>query len=126
MDPIIASIAFAAAAFFNAALDEGGKRALSSAWDKLVAVVKARCGRDSAAPDMLQQLRDNAGDESKSASIQARLVPLQLGQDAAVRSAVETLSHVVAQELQRGQTVNAQTINGAAIVNGTQNNTFTR
>ena len=124
MDPIIASIAFAAATFFNAALDEGGKRALSSAWDKLVAVVRQRWGADHAAPALLQQLREEAGDEARSASIQADLVPLRLGQDPAICEAVESLSSVAAQQRQHIQTVNAQTIQGAAIVNGTQNITF--
>lgn len=124
MDPIIASIAVALATFFNAALGEGGKRTLSLAWDKLLATVKSRYGAGHPAPALLEQLRKDAGDEAKSASIQARLSPLQLGQDPAVRSAVENLSTVAARQLQQGQTVNAQVIKGAAIVNGTQNNTF--
>lgn len=126
MDPIIASIAFAAATFFNAALDEGGKRALSSAWDKLIAVVRQRRGANDAASVTLQQLREEAGDEARSASIQAALEPLRLGQDPAICDAVEDLSRTATQQLQHSQTVNAQTIHGAAIVNGTQNNTFTR
>lgn len=124
MDPIIASIALAAATFFNAALGEGGKRALSVAWDKLLATVRERKGESHPAPALLEQLRNEAGDAAKSASIQARLSPLQLGSDPDVCSAVESLSAVAAQQLQHGQTVNAQIVKGAAIVNGTQNNTF--
>jgi hypothetical protein len=124
MDPVISVLIHAAAAAGNAALGEAGKRAIGSAWEAAVSTIKRRFGDDHPAPVLLNDLRAAAGNEVQTAEIQARLLPLHLGQDHEVAAAIERLAAAVGEQARGANVVNANVIKGAGMVFGSQTNNF--